>query len=376
MADALVQSAIAHWGPRFVSNGVALTDFEEVCASIGTWDDWCKAWSVRAALHEQMGRDALAKKKLLSAGEHLQRAGVYYHFAKFVFVHDIAQMKTAHMKAVECRNLALPHIDPPGERVAIPFEGKTLYGILRKPAAHLPEKWPPVFRTGDAQTLESTARPPVMVMAVGLDSTKEETEAYERPFLQRGVAILVFDGPGQGEAEYDIPIRGNYETAVKAVCDFIETRKDLDASRIGLWGVSLGGYYAPRAAAFEKRVKACIGLAGPYDMGDAWAGLPDHTREAFRVRSHCKTQDEAKKNAATLTLKGVAQNITCPLFIVTGKQDRIIPWQDAERLAREVKGPCELLIVEDGNHIANNRPYRWRLQTADWMAEQLGVAAR
>ena len=356
MADALVQSAIAHWGPRFVSNGVALTDFEEVTASIGTWDDWCKAWSARAAIHEQMGRDALAKKKFLSAGEHLQRAGVYYHFAKFVFVHDLAQMKAAHMKAVECRNLALPHLDPPGERVEIPFEAKTLFGILRKPAG--------------------VARPPVMVMAVGLDSTKEETEAYERPFLQRGVAILVFDGPGQGEAEYDIPIRGNYETAVKAVCDYIETRKDLDTSRIGLWGVSLGGYYAPRAAAFEKRVKACIALAGPYDMGDAWTGLPDHTREAFRVRSHCKTQDEARNNAATLTLKGVAQNITCPLFIVTGKQDRIIPWQDAERLAREVKGPCELLIVEDGNHIANNRPYRWRLQTADWMAEQLGVAAR
>jgi 2,6-dihydroxypseudooxynicotine hydrolase len=398
MADALVQSAIAHWGPRFVSNGVALTDFEEVTASIATWDDWCRAWSARAAMHEQMGRDALGKKKFLSAGEHLQRAGVYYHFAKFVFVHDIAQMKAAHMKAVECRNLALPHLEPPGERVEIPFEGKKLVGILRKPAAHLPEKWPPVsrlrealgkifrwarcfggrsqVRSGDAQTEDSIARPPVMIMAVGLDSTKEETEAYERPFLQRGVAILVFDGPGQGEAEYDMPIRGNYETAVKAVCDYIETRKDLDASRIGLWGVSLGGYYAPRAAAFEQRVKACIALAGPYDMGDAWAGLPDHTREAFRVRSHCKTQDEARKNAATLTLKGVAQNITCPLFIVTGKQDRIVPWQDAERLSREVKGPCELLVVEDGNHIANNRPYRWRLQTADWMAEQLGASGR
>src|SRR5215475_13914355 len=211
MADALVQSAIAHWGPRFVSNGVALTDFEEVCASIGKWDDWCKAWSARAALHEQMGRDALAKKKLLSAGEHLQRAGVYYHFAKFVFVHDIAQMKAAHMKAVECRNLALPHIDPPGERVAIPFEGKTLYGILRKPAG--------------------IPKPPLLIMAVGLDSAKEETEAYERPYLARGIATLVFDGPGQGEGEYDFGIRGDYEVAVRAVVDYVMTRSDLDSAR-------------------------------------------------------------------------------------------------------------------------------------------------
>jgi pimeloyl-ACP methyl ester carboxylesterase len=349
--DPLVKSAIAHWGPRFVANGVALTDFEEVTASIVRWDDWCRAWSERAALHERMGRDALDAGKHLSAGEHLQRAGVYYHFAKFLFVHDVPQMKAAHMRAVECRRLALPHLDPAGERVAIPYDGKALAGILRKP--------------------RGVARPPVMVMAVGLDSAKEETEAYERPFLARGVATLAFDGPGQGEGEYDFAIRGDYEVAVKAVIDFIETRADLDTGRIGLWGVSLGGYYAPRAAAFEKRIKACIALGGPYAWSEAWDGLPELTREAFRVRSHCATQDEARRKATTLSLQGLAERITCPLFIMTGKLDRLIPWQHAERLAREVKGPVELLIVEDGNHVANNRGYRWRLQSADWMAERL-----
>jgi 2,6-dihydroxypseudooxynicotine hydrolase len=354
MTDALVTSAIHHWAPRLVANGVVLTDFEEVTASLKSWNDWCGAWSARAAIHEHMGRDALARDKTISAGEHLQRAGVYYHFAKFLFVHDLAQMKAAHMKAVECRKLALPYLTPAGERVAIPFGGKTLYGILRKPAG--------------------IAKPPVMVMICGLDSCKEETDAYEAPFLARGIATLAFDGPGQGEAEYDFPIRGNYETALKAVIDYVETRQDLDTSRIGLWGVSLGGYYAPRAAAFEPRVKACIALSGPYDMAEAWDGLPELTRETFRVRSHCATQADAKRNAATLTLKDAARRITCPIFIVTGKLDRVIPWQDAERLARDVKGPCELLIVEDGSHVANNRGYRWRLQSADWMAERLGAA--
>ena len=332
---------------------MALTDFEEVCASVKTWDDWCRAWSDKAAVHEAMGREALARGKSLSAGEHLQRAGVYYHFGKFLFVHDLVQMKASHMKAVECRTLALPHLAPPGERVAIPFEGRTLYGILRKPAG--------------------VNKPPVMIMACGLDSAKEETDAYEAPFLARGIAILVFDGPGQGEAEYDFPIRGTYETAVKAVCDYVETRTDVDSTRIGLWGVSLGGYYAPRAAAFEQRVKACIALSGPYDMGANWDGLPELTREAIRVRSHCKTAAEAKRNAAALSLKGVAERITCPLFVVAGKQDRVVPWQDAERLAREAKGPVEFLAIEDGNHVANNRGYKWRLQTADWMAERLGA---
>jgi dienelactone hydrolase len=350
-SDPLLKAAIAHWGPRFVANGVVLTDFEEITASLSSYNDWCRAWSARAAHHEELGRAALKEKHFLTAGECLQRAGVYYHFASFLFVHDLDQMKAAHKKQIECRQAALPYLRPAGELIEIPYQGKALAGILRKPAG-----------------LE---RPPVIVMAVGLDSTKEETDAYETPFLARGMATLVFEGPGQGEAQYDFPIRGDYEVPVKAVLDSIGTRKDLDSNRIGMWGVSLGGYYAPRAAAFDKRIKACIALGGPFDWAAAWDGLPELTREAFRVRSHCKTQEEARKNASTLSLVGVADKITCPIFIVNGRQDRIVPAADAERLAREVKGPVKLMMIEDGNHIANNRAYRWRSQSADWMAEQL-----
>ena len=351
--DALVSAAISHWGPRFVANGVTLTDFEEVTAATRSWDDWCRTWSERAAVHEQLGRQALDQQRLVSAGEHLQRGGVYYHFGAFLFVHDVPQMKRAHTKAIECRRLALPHLRPPGERVAIPYEGKHLYGILRKPPG--------------------VERPPVVAMAMGLDSAKEESDAYEQPFLARGLAILAFDGPGQGECQYDFAIRGDYEVAVAAVLDFIETRKDLDAKRIGLSGVSLGGYYAPRAAAFDKRIKACMALGGPFNWAEAWDGLPELTREAFRVRSHCATAADARRHAATLALEGVAQRITCPIFIMNGRLDRIVPCRDAERLAREVKGPVELVIIEDGNHVANNRAYRWRSQSADWMAEQLSA---
>jgi dienelactone hydrolase len=351
--DARVKSAIAHWAPRFVANGVALTDFEEVTSAIQVWDQWCQAWSARAVVHEAMGHEALAQKKHLSAGEHLQRAGVYYHFAKFLFVHDLPQMHIAHIKAVECRRLALPHLRPAGERVEIPFEGRKLYGILRKPAG--------------------VGRPPIVVMACGLDSAKEETDAYEQPLLARGMATLVFDGPGQGEAEYNLAIRGDYEIPVKAVIDYVETRSDVDVARLGIWGVSLGGYYAPRAAAFDRRIKACISLAGPYDWAEIWDNLPDLTRAAFRVRSHCSTDAAAQRHAETLSLKGVAKQIACPIFILSGKLDRIVPWQHAERLAREVTSPVELMIVEDGNHIANNRAYRWRSQSADWMADQLHV---
>jgi len=349
--DPRLQAAVSHWGARFVANGVALTDFEDVTRSINSYDEWCSAWSSKAAVHEGLGREAMAKQKYLTAAEMFQRAGVYYHFASFLFTHDHAQMKAANMKAVACRQAALPYLRPAGERVEIPYEGKKLYGILRKP--------------------EGVKNPPVVVMAVGLDSTKEETDAYEQPFHPRGMATLAFDGPGQGEGQYEFGIRGDYEVPVKAVIDYVETRDDLDKSRIGMWGVSLGGYYAPRAAAFEKRIKACIALGGPFDWGAAFDTLPDLTRQTFMARSRSRDLTEAKEKAKTLSLVGLAEKITCPIFIVNGRHDRVVPAADAERLAREVKGPVELVMVEDGNHIANNRAYRWRSQSADWMADQL-----
>jgi dipeptidyl aminopeptidase/acylaminoacyl peptidase len=349
--DPRIAAAIAHWAPRFVVNGVPLTDFQEVTAELERWNDWCAAWSARAAIHEALGEASLADGFRLSAGEHFTRAAVCYHFGKFLFVNDMAQMKAAHTRAVACRNKALPLLDPPGERIAIPYAGMTLYGNLRKP--------------------RGVTRPPVVVMCMGLDSAKEEMDDYESRFLRRGVATLAFDGPGQGEAEYDLPICPEYEKPVAAVIDWIESRTDLDAGRVGIWGVSLGGYYAPRAAAFEKRIKACIALSGAFERFPAFDRLPALTAEAFRVRSKSAGVDEAGRVAQRMSLKDCAGNIRCPIYIVTGGKDRLIPAEEARRLAQAVAGPVTLAVVEEGNHVVNDLWYHYRDQTADWMAAQL-----
>jgi len=354
--DERVLSAISHWAPRFVINGVPLTDFQEVTASIDRWEDWCSALSARAAVHDELGNKAHAEGFMQSAGEHWTRAAVCYHFGKFLFVNDMAQLKQAHMKSVECRNRALPLLTPPGERVAIPYEGKQLYGNLRKPSG--------------------ATKSPVVVMCMGLDSAKEEMDDYENRFLKRGVATLAFDGPGQGEAEYDFSICPEYEKPVAAVIDYLEKRSDIDATRIGVWGVSLGGYYAPRAAAFDKRIKACVALSGAYERKPTFEGRPIINVEAFRVRSHSANLEEAAKTAARMTLRGHAKNITCPIYIVAGTKDRLTSPDEARKLAAEVSGPCVLSVIEGGNHVVNNLWYRYRDQTADWMATQLGVGRR
>jgi 2,6-dihydroxypseudooxynicotine hydrolase len=351
--DPRIEAAVGHWAGRFIANGMPMIDFQEVTAPLLRWEDWCAAFSARAELHEQLGADALAADRSRSAGEHLTAAAICYHFAKFLFVHDPDQMRTARDKSVACRQRALPYLDPPGERVEVPFEGGVLPGILRKPVGDM--------------------RSAVVVMIMGLDSTKEEMHTNEQNFLDRGIATFAFDGPGQGEAEDGFAVRGDYEAPVAAVIDCLVQRDDIDPMRIGLWGVSLGGYYAPRAAAYEKRVAACIGLSGPYDWAECWDGLPDLTREAFRVRAKANDMEEARRVVGALTLRDAAPLIDCPLLIVAGGRDRIVPLAQTRKIVEHAGCDAELLLIADGGHVVNDRPYRYRPYCADWMAARLGV---
>jgi 2,6-dihydroxypseudooxynicotine hydrolase len=348
--DDRLASAISHWAPRFTTNGVTAGDFERITTSIDTWSAWCQAWSAVAAEHETLGDEAVGDKRMRSAGAHYARAATYYHFAKFVFVEDLDQMRTAHAAAVRCLKQALPHLDPPGEHVRIPFEGSAMYGVLRLPAGQGPH--------------------PAVLMVPGLDSTKEELRSTEELFLERGLATLSIDGPGQGEAEYDLPIRGDWEVPGSAALDWLAARQEIAADRLAVWGVSLGGYYAPRIASGDDRVRACVGLCGPYNFGEVWAGLPELTRETFQVRSGTTSDDAARRAALELGMAGRTARIGCPLLVVVGKRDRLIPWQQGQRLADEVAG-ARLLAIDIGNHGCANVAPMHRYRTADWVAEQL-----
>jgi dipeptidyl aminopeptidase/acylaminoacyl peptidase len=351
--DPRVTAAIENWAPRFTANGVDPADFARVTAAIDSWDGWCAAWCALAAEHEELGRAALRDGRTRSAGTHLAQAAVCYHFAKFLFVNDPAQLRAAHRSAVTCLTDALPGLDPPGERVAIPFGGTALAAVARRPGGPGPH--------------------PAVILIPGLDSAKEEFGATERLFLDRGLATVSVDGPGQGEAEYDLPIRPDWEAPGAAIIDAVAALPGLDPGRIGLWGVSLGGYYAARVAAADGRVRACITLSGPYDFGAAWPSLPQLTRDAFRFRSRAETGAAAARLATELTLAGRAARITAPLLVVAGKRDRLFPWQQAERLAREAGGRAELLLLEHGNHGCANVSYRHRPYSADWMARHLAA---
>ncbi len=351
MADPRVEAAIAHWAPRYVTNGVPVGDFQEVASSVESWDEWCSAWSQRGTVHELYAAEAMESGHFRSAAQHYVEAALCHHFGKFLFVHDVPQMRAAHERAVAAHRAALPLLDPPAERVEIGYGSFTLQANLRRS--------------------RGVDRPPVVVMVMGLDSAKEEAGTYEQTFLDRGLSTLSFDGPGQGEAEYDIPMRHDFEVPVAAVVDYVESRADLDGQRVGLWGVSLGGHYVVRAAAFEPRIRACVSLSGAYDVSESWDARPSISRLAYRVRMHATSDAETANGIRAFNLAGVAKQVTCPLYVVGGTKDRLVPASAAKRIAAEASGPTVLNLVEGGNHVVNNKPYAYRPQSADWMADTL-----
>jgi len=208
-------------------------------------------------------------------------------------------------------------------------------------------------------------------MVPGLDSVKEELQATADYFLRRGLATLAIDGPGQGETEYRLPIEPAYERVATAVVDFLAGRGDIDPGRVGLMGVSLGGYYAARCAAYEPRLRAAVALAGPYRFDLDWDTRPPQSRATFQQRSGAGSPEEARQRAAALTLEQAAPRITIPLLVVHGQRDRMVLPQQAERLAAEAPG-AELMMYPQGNHGVTNQAYESRSMMADWLAGHLG----
>jgi len=347
--DKRVAAATGHWAARFVENGTSYPDFQATLARITRWDDWCREWGRTARHYEELAETAEAAGRTVTAGEAWRRAALCWHWGKFVFTDHPNEQRAAHERTVACFRRGAGNLSPPAEPIRVPYAGSTLAAYLRVPPG------PP---------------PPIVIMIPGLDSVKEELQATAEHMLRRGLAVLAIDGPGQGEAEYEFPIEPAYERVVTAVADYLKGRADVDPDRIGVFGVSLGGYYAARSAAYEPRVRAAVELAGPYRFDLDWDELPGQTRTTFRVRSGAASPAQARERAAALTLEDAAARITGPLLVVHGGRDRLVPAYHAERLALQAPG-AELRLYPDGSHGVTNHAFESRAAMADWLAARL-----
>jgi dienelactone hydrolase len=276
------------------------------------------------------------------------RAASYYRAADF-FLHgtpDDPRITSTWTSATEHFDRAISLMDPAGERVAIDADGFTVPAIL--------------YRAG----AESGPRPTIL-MFNGFDGSQEEMLHLSGiAALERGFNVLTFEGPGQPSVirEQQLGFRHDWEKVVTPVVDYCELASDVDASRLGLIGVSFGGYLAPRAAAFESRLGAVVTIDGLFNAYEAVlnlltpelkALLDDEDSEAFNAAIanameansglrwylehglwcfRVETPYDFFVAARPYTLDGVAERIACPVLVCAAADDHLNPGQ-AEKLA-------------------------------------------
>ena len=308
----------------------------------GDFESWHQEWNRTAERIHQIAENCLAHNHMVSAREAFLRASNYYRCAEF-FMHmeigktDVRAMST-YEKSVNCFQQAMRLFPFVCERVKIPYEGTNLPGYF--------------YRVDPSTTPRST-----LLIHGGYDSTGEE-QYYETvpDALERGYHCLVFEGPGQGSVirQQNLSFRPDWEKVVTPVVDYALTRAEIDPKRIILIGKSLGGLLAPRAAAFEHRLAACIAVDGLYSLipsrygqiiQKAGASLSEEQMNAFLEGEMQKDSNvhwamsqgmwtmqgsslfDCAIKMQQYSLDGIAGQITCPTLVCDAEADHAFAGQ-------------------------------------------------
>ncbi|MFC7531802.1 alpha/beta hydrolase family protein [Actinoplanes sp. GCM10030250] len=260
--------------------------------------------------------------------------------------------------------------EPHTSRVEIPFEGTTL----------------PAYFTSGSTNGEPV---PTMIMWNGLDSTKEHmhTSGWPAEMAARGISVLQMDCPGSGEALRLRGLTSRVETEdwARAAVDHLETRADVRDDRIGLVGWSLGGYYVPRAAAFEKRLALAVAWGANHNWGEVQRKrleregenpVPHYWEHVLWVWGETDLGTFLTK-AERVNLNGIVEQITCPLLITHGTNDRQISvayaHQSFDQAVNAPKKDLRLFTPDEGatEHCGLDHLPHVAAYTADWIEDTL-----
>lgn len=363
----------------------------------GDYDSWYDAHTVFADRLANEAAGQLKKDHKISARDSYLRACSYYRSAEF-FLHADPQdprVKRAYERSVGCYKASAALFTPAIEPVEIPYEGTTIPGY---------------FHPADSS---GTPRK-TLVLINGFDGSAEEVHWMgARAAVDRGYNVLVFDGPGQFGAVHrqGLHFRHDWENVVTPAVDFLLARKDVDPKRIAIHGLSLGGYLAPRAAAFEHRLAACICDDGVYDFGIAQLGsFPPDKREQVLAAITAPSApeldaklDEAMKTSSVarwmfthgmyvtgtkspraffaaflpFSLKnGIAERITCPTLVCDAEKDLYFHGQ-ARQLFEHLKCPKTFMMFKDaegaGAHCEAGVSRLAYARMYDWLDETLAA---
>ena len=312
-----------------------------------------------------------ARGRRQSAGAKLGRAASYLLTAERLQANGSPGRLAMYRRLLDLFAEGLQLTGENCERVEIPYEGKTLSALYVRAEG-------------------VSGRAPVLVQLNGLDSTKEMKYRVGLPgwLASRGVASLIVDQPGTGEALrlHGLTARFDTEHWASRVVDWLQARDDVDPLRIGCEGVSLGGYYCPRAVAFEPRFAAGVCWGANHDWRDVQKRrlekegnfpVPHYWAHVCWVWG-AKDIDDFMRIAEDVHLDGVVEKIRVPFLVTHGERDSQIPLKWAhrtyEQLVNSPKRELKIFTEREGGvqHSSFDNSINAGHYIADWVAETLG----
>lgn len=334
------------------------TDVRDAARRIRSFnpESWFTEWQRVAEKNERLAEAFLKDGRKVTANEFYLRAADFYRRAVVYLPESDSRTVPTYNKLKETFDNAWKLMKPPFEAVQIPYDGHRLQAHFYGVRGAAGQKSPVVYYYQGADGILLTGS-----RNAGADYTA------------RGISYLIVDGPGHGgtlrlDKVYMPP---DTERVVKAVVDYLVTRPDVDANRIGIYGQSLGGYSAPRAVTVDKRVKAVATGSGSFsalaDLFDYYPTIQDRVRWLIGA----KDLTSARKQLAEYTLEGRVKQITCPMLIGYSEDDRVMDPRGALKLYEQATNSKSEMIAGFG-HTAI--PLDLQTYIPDWFAKQLGTS--
>ena len=321
-------------------------------------DSWITEWTRVAEKNEQLAEKFAGQGLKVTANDYYLRASNFYREVCWPQPVTDARMLPSYKKMSATFDKAWELTRPNFERVQVNYEGQMLDGYFRKPNG-------PAGR-----------RFPVVIAFQGADTMAEATIQNGGSYIARGMAYFAMDFPGQGGALRlkDLHLPPDTERIAKAVIDYLAGRPDVDANRIGMQGISMGGYGVPRAASGDGRIRAAMMSSGSFclqqDIFDYYPPIQERVRWIIGARDLA----DARKKLADYTLEGRAQRIECAMLIGYSKDDRIMDPQGAFRLYQAASNAKREMVEGTGHNQASNAggPRGGRTPVfQDWAAKHL-----
>jgi dienelactone hydrolase len=341
----------------------ANADFAGIRERVKKMADIGPAFATVARRREAKANAAAQADRKITARDNFFMAAVHWGAAQWPYDENDETNVAYNNKKRECYAKYATLSDHHVEAVWVPFKDKAIPGWL-----HLP----PGYTGG---------RLPVVISVPGMDSYKEiQVALYGDRYLNRGMAVLAIDGPGQ----YEAPMIGlyfsmeNWMAAGPVLVDWIAERGELDATRIGVSGTSFGSLFGTVLTANEPRIRACAVMSVCHEPGchTIFQEASPTFKKRFMYMSGITDEDEFDEFRKTITWEGYAEKIRAPYLCVAGEAEELSPLEHSEHLMAALKGPKQMVVYQESRHSVGNVPAANLgpfppILVADWLADRL-----